>query len=158
MMELKDKKHKSMLEHEDVTMRGCREYKRKYGHHFTKELCEFAVNMMKNRDRTNHRYSLKDVKRIWKENNLPDINKANWHDVTFVMNMGYADYYGKLYTEDREVAIYAYLTLSDIDGYEGIAFSRWLMDCKRKHVVIDWYHFIDEDNDDDYDDDDITII
>lgn len=141
-----------MLEHKDATMRDCRKYKEVFGRHFTKSLCEYATSKMVNRNKTKHHYTLEDVKHIWEENHLPDIAKANWYDVVFVMNMGYADYYGDLFTEHREVAIYAYLYLSDVDGYEGIAFSRWLADCKRKNHSIPWHEFVEDEEDDNEDD------
>ena len=32
--------------------------------------------------------------------------------------------------------------LEDVDGYEGIAFYRWLADLKHKEVSIDWIKFL----------------
>lgn len=47
-----------------------------------------------------------------------------------------------MFTEHHECAIYAYLFLTDPDGYEGIAFQRWLADIKGKDEDIPWKKFI----------------
>lgn len=135
--------HTEMLhENEDVRKRDCRKYKELYGKHFTKDLCEWAVSKMENRNGTHHYYTLEEVKEIWHKYNMNDIHNANRHDVTYVMNMAYADFYGRLFTEHHECAIYAYLFLTDLDGYEGIAFQRWLADIKGKDEDIPWKKFI----------------
>ena len=47
--------HTEMLhENEDVRKRDCRKYKELYGKHFTKDLCEWAVSKMENRNGTHH--------------------------------------------------------------------------------------------------------
>jgi hypothetical protein len=68
---------------------------------------------------------------IWK-NKIADV----YH------NMAYADFYGRLFTEHHECAMYAYLYISDPDGYEGIAFQRWLADIKAKDDEVPWQRFI----------------
>lgn len=128
-------------ENEDVRKRDCRKYKEANGKHFNKGLCEWAVDRMENRNRTDHHYTLEEVKRLWDKHNLPDIEDANWHDVVYVTNMAYADYYGKLFNNDHECVMYAYLYLSDPDGYEGIAFERWLEDVKNKDEDVPWTRF-----------------
>lgn len=128
----------SMYELKDVRKRECHKYKEANGKHFTKSLCEYAVEHMVNRDGSNHEYTLDDTIKLWRKHNLPDIPKANWHDVVYVINMAYADYYGKLFTNDYECAMYAYLYLSDPDGYEGIAFERWLADIKNSDEDVPW--------------------
>ena len=56
--------------------------------------------------------------------------------------MAYADFYGRLFTEHHECAMYAYLYISDPDGYEGIAFQRWLADIKAQDDEVPWQRFI----------------
>jgi len=52
-----------------------------------------------------------------------------------------ADVY-HLFTEHHECAMYAYLYISDPDGYEGIAFQRWLADIKAQDDEVPWQRFI----------------
>lgn len=40
------------------------------------------------------------------------------------------------------LAMYAYLYISDPDGYEGIAFQRWLADIKAQDDEVPWQRFI----------------
>lgn len=129
-------------ESEDVRKRDCRKYKELYGKHFTKDLCEWAVERMENRNGTTHHYNLDEVKSIWHKYKMDDLHNANWYDVMYVMNMAYADFYGRLFTEHHECAMYAYLYISDPDGYEGIAFQRWLGDIKAKDDEVPWQRFI----------------
>lgn len=129
------------VEHEDVK-RDCLKYKNAYGKHFTKELCEMAVSKLENANGSDKHFSVEEVMNLWHKHNLPDIPHANWYDVTYVMNMGYADYYGKLFTNTYEVGMFTYLYLSDPDGYEGIAFERWVADMKNKDIDIDWHSYI----------------
>lgn len=82
-------------ESEDVRKRDCRKYKELYGKHFTKDLCEWAVERMENRNGTTHHYSLDEVKSIWHKYKMNDLHNANWYDVMYVMNMAYADFYGR---------------------------------------------------------------
>ena len=121
---MKDPHEHSDMPHEseDVRKRDCRKYKELYGKHFTKDLCEWAVERMENRNGTTH--------------------NANWYDVMYLMNIAYADFYGRLFTEHHECAMYAYLYISDPDGYEGIAFQRWLADIKAKDDEVPWQRFI----------------
>ena len=111
-------------------------------HVITKDLCEWAVERMENRNGTTHHYSLDEVKSIWHKYKMNDLHNANWYDVMYVMNMAYADFYGRLFTEHHECAMYAYLYISDPDGYEGIAFQRWLADIKAQDDEVPWQRFI----------------
>lgn len=57
--------HTEMLhENEDVRKRDCRKYKELYGKHFTKDLCEWTVSKMENRNGTHHHYTLEEVHTI----------------------------------------------------------------------------------------------
>ena len=64
---------------------------------------------MENRNGTTHHYSLDEVKSIWHKYKMNDLHNANWYDVMYVMNMAYADFYGRLFTEHHECAMYTYL-------------------------------------------------
>ena len=141
---MKDPHEHSDMPHEseDVRKRDCRKYKELYGKHFTKDLCEWAVKRMENRNGTTHHYSLDEVKSIWHKYKMNDLHNANWYDVMYVMNMAYADFYGRLFTEHHECAMYAYLYISDPDGYEGFAFQRWLADIKAQDDEVPWQRFI----------------
>lgn len=64
-------------ESEDVRKRDCQKYKELYGKHFTKDLCEWAVKRMENRNGTTHHYNLDEVKSIWHKYKMNDIHNAN---------------------------------------------------------------------------------
>lgn len=52
--------------------------------------------------------------------------------------MAKADFYDSSITTETNLAKYVKDYLDDEDGYEGIAFNRFLADCARKGVVINW--------------------
>ena len=67
-----------------------------------------------------------------------ELENDNLHDAVFVANMCKADYYKSSVADKAGVARYIKDVLDDEDGYDGIAFNRWLADCARKGVAIPW--------------------
>lgn len=46
-----------------------------------------------------------------------------------------------LLKDENSCIKYAHMSASDIDGYEGMIFSRWLADVMGKPIKIDWQKF-----------------
>lgn len=66
------------------------------------------------------------------------INNNFGYDAVFVMHMGMSDYLGSSIIDEAKLARYVKDVLDDRDGYNGIAFTRFLADCTAKGVPIDW--------------------
>lgn len=64
------------------------------------------------------------------------------YDSLYVANMCKADFYGSCITTDINLAKFVKDYLDDEDGYDGIAFNRFLADCARKGIVINWENMI----------------
>lgn len=67
-----------------------------------------------------------------------DIENDMLYDALYVINMAKADFFGSSITTDNALAKFVKDYLDDEDGYDGIAFNRFLADCARKGVVIRW--------------------
>lgn len=63
--------------------------------------------------------------------NLKIPSTSTIYDVTYTVNMAYADFYPELLTEHQCVK-YAMAVANDKDGYEGIQFCRWVADVMTK--------------------------
>lgn len=112
-------------------------YLRYNGPHFTKKLAEFAFKRMKKGGKQLQIISEEDTNRILNTAKV-DIKNDYLYDVWYVINMAKADFYDSSITTETNLAKYVKDYLDDEDGYEGIAFNRFLADCARKGVVINW--------------------
>ena len=122
----------------DLTPDEYREYKRRNGRHFTKELCEFAVSLMKKDDEQ----PIKPLTKAEVDRMLADagitVKYAKDYDTVFVANMGMADYLGESVPDMDHLAKYVKNVIDDPDGYEGIAFNRWVADMCAKRIEVPW--------------------
>lgn len=82
-------------------------------------------------------WSKEDVEKLLTEQGVNVVNNVSY-DAVYVANMCKADYYGKSVPDEPHVALFIKNYLDDEDGYEGIAFNRFLADCARKGIVIPW--------------------
>lgn len=122
----------------DLIPEGFKEYKRRHGCHFSASLCEFAVSRMEGEDgKPVKALTRQEVERLLKESKV-EIRNLKGHDHVFVANMGLADYLGDSVPDMEHLARYVKDVLDDPDGYEGIAFCRWLADCIGKKVEVPW--------------------
>lgn len=77
------------------------------------------------------------MEKIFKAANIT-IENDILYDALYVINMGKADFYESSITTDNYLAKFVKDYLDDEDGYDGIAFNRYLADCARKGIVIKW--------------------
>lgn len=98
--------------------------------------------MMKNYNGQQHTWNVSQVKKQLEVLGLSIPSKVTAGDITYAANMAYADYYPDLLKDENSCIRYAYMSANDIDGYEGMIFSRWLADVMGKSIKIDWQKFI----------------
>lgn len=113
-----------------------------YGWHFSKAMCEWAVGNMK--DRNKRRVTMRpkeEVDNILKTYGV-ELENDKGYDKVFVFHMGLSDYIGSSMPDESYVAKYVKDVLDDKDGYEGIAFTRFLADCNGKGVPVLWEDMI----------------
>lgn len=117
-----------------------REYLSFYGYHFSKPMCEWAISGMRDRNGNKVQMRTKEqVEAILKSSNV-EIEKENdlGYDAVFVFHMGMSDYLGSSIIDEVHLARYVADVLNDEDGYNGIAFTRFLADCGAKGIPINW--------------------
>lgn len=112
-------------------------YKAKHGMHFSDALAKMASDNMKNVNGTNHTWSVDDVKGAFSALNLTKPAKCTWGDATYLANMYYSDF-APVLKADTDAVRMAYMTMTDVDGYEGMAFSRYTADIMEKGVCVPW--------------------
>lgn len=113
------------------------------GYHFTEKLSDVASERMKNTDGSLHHWHCSDVVRELKNMGIEDYGHCTIGDITYLANMAYADFYPDVLTDEYACIKYAVAVAHDIDGYDGIAFSRWIADLIQKHITdISWEQYI----------------
>ena len=126
------------LDYYDILPAGMEAYLSHYGWHFSKSMCEWAISNMTDRhDKKITMKSREEVMNIIANNGVKlENNKA--YDAVFVYHMGLSDYMGSSIVGEDHLARYVKDVLDDRDGYEGIAFSRFIADCNAKGEPIMW--------------------
>ena len=109
-----------------------------YGHHFSKAMCEWAVSNMTDRNGKPVKMKSREEVRNILSNNGVKLENDKAYDAVFVFHMGMSDYYGSSVQGEDRLAKYVKDVLDDVDGYEGIAFTRFVADCNGKGEPIIW--------------------
>lgn len=130
------------LESYEVLPSGMREYLSEYGHHFSKKLCQWAVSRMRDRNGRKIDFQTKENVLISLKNYGVELEHDKGYDAVFVYSMGQSDYLGSSITDERYLAKYVKDVLDDFDGYDGIAFCRFIADCNATGTPIDWEDMI----------------
>ena len=116
---------------------GMETYLRNYGWHFSKKMYEFAVSNMKDKNK-------KSVQPVDRENLKAQMNNAGFkdefagYDACYVYSMAKSDFYGSTLMSEPQIYSFVNDYLKDVDGYDGIAFTRFYADCIASGKVIIW--------------------
>lgn len=126
------------LDYYDILPEGMDKYLSYYGWHFSKKMCEWAVhNMIDRNGKPLVMADKESVEDMLKQHNVKLSNNKGY-DAVFVYHMGKSDYLGSSITGDAALCQYVKDVLDDKDGYDGIAFSRFVADCNAKGEPIIW--------------------
>lgn len=85
--------------------------------------------------------SKEQVEQFLRSRNV-ELQNDNGYDAVYVLHMVYADFFGSSITTDDAIVKYVRDYIDDPDGYDGIAFVRFLADCEAKGISIDWEDYI----------------
>lgn len=107
------------------------------GWHFNKQLCNFAVSLMKKHGKRLDPISKQNVDKLLEQYKIQLDNNVGY-DYVFVANMCKADYYGSSITDDKHVALYIKDTIDDEDAADGTTMRRWYATMVGNGVTIDW--------------------
>ena len=123
---------------EKIQPSGYAEYMSEYGEHFSKKMCEWAVSrMMDSNGKKLEPWGKEQVDALLKEAGI-ELNNNKAYDSVYVANMCRADFLGKSVPDNSHLAQYIKDLLDDQDGYEGLVFNRFVMDCAGMGVPIIW--------------------
>ena len=125
----------------DIKPEGMINYLRYNGPHFSKRLAEWAISKMKKNGKTLQATSKQEIDKVMQQLNI-QVNNSMLYDYVYVFNMAKADFFGSSLENEKQLAKYVKDYIDDEDGYDGIAFNRFLSDCARKGIVIDWESMI----------------
>lgn len=118
-------------------------YTKKHGYHFSERLAEYASSLMHNENGLEHSWSAAEVRNSLVSLGDTDFNMSTTGDLCYLANMAYADFFPEVLLNETACIKYAYAVAHDKDGYDGIAFSRWLADVIAKDITdIDWENYI----------------
>lgn len=133
---------RARLDSRDKFPSGMEDYLSQNGWHFNKKLCEWAIGKMKKKNQLNKidkitPYTKDNLDTMLKANNIVIENDVGY-DALYVLNMAKADYHGSAIVEEPRLIRFVKDYLDDVDGYDGIAMTRFYADCIGKGEPIPW--------------------
>lgn len=129
---------KQRLDTYDTMPKAMKAYLSNYGWHFNKKLTEWAISMM--RDRNKAKLPMMDKERaesMLKQHGV-EITTDKLYDAIYVLHMAKADYMGSSIVDEAHLAKFVGDYINDPDGYDGIALTRFYADCIGKGIGIEW--------------------
>lgn len=129
---------KQRLDTYDTMPKAMKAYLSNYGWHFNKKLCEWAISMMRDRNKAKLPLVEKDkVESMLKQHGV-EIATDKLYDAMYVLHMAKADFMGSSIVDEMHLAKYVGDYINDPDGYDGIALTRFYADCMGKGIGIEW--------------------
>ena len=129
---------KQRLDTYDTMPKAMKAYLSNYGWHFNKKLCEWAISMMRDRNKARLPLVEKDkVESMLKQNGV-EITTDKLYDAMYVLHMAKADFMGSSIADEAHLAKYVGDYINDPDGYDGIALTRFYADCMGRGIGIEW--------------------
>lgn len=117
---------------------GMREYLAQYGWHFSKKLCDYAVEKM--RDRNGKKitpYTREQLEQSMKQYNV-NVENNEGYDAVYVACMCKADYLGSSITSEQNVMMFVKDFLDDKDGQKTKALDHYYADAIAKGCPLMW--------------------
>ncbi len=121
----------------DVKPEGMVNYLRYNGPHFSEKLTKFAISKMRKDKQPLVPITQEALDKMLSSATVK-LENAQLSDALYVANMAKADYFGSSISDEAHLAKFVKDYIDDEDGYDGIAFNRFLADCARKGIIIDW--------------------
>ena len=119
-------------------MTAFEEYIDQFGHHVNRKLYEWAVSMMRDRNRNGMKPLTKEQVTEWLKTQGVTLNNDKGYDAAYVHAMAKMDYFGSSIKDNVHLALFVKDYIDDIDGYGTKAFDHFVMDCRAKDEPIFW--------------------
>lgn len=117
------------------------QYTNKYGWHFNKSLCDYAVSLMTRNHKATEPLTKEYIDSILDKYEITLVNNIGW-DYIFVANMCKADYYGSSIIDEKHFALYIKDTIDDEDASNEITMRRWYATMQANNIDIDFNQYI----------------
>lgn len=115
-----------------------RSYLRNYGFAFSKKACEFAVSLMRGRNKEKIEFKDKEkVYEILKKYGIK-LEHDNGYNAVYAWHMGESDYLKSSIPDEQRLAMYVKDVVDDPDNAGGNVFRKFLADCDAKGIVVEW--------------------
>ena len=119
---------------------GMENYLQFYGWHFSKKMEEWAASQMIKGSQKITPYSLEDLQSLLNRTGV-QLNKMDY-DAVYVANMAKADFLNSSIDDETHLALFVKDYCGDVDGYDGMIFTRFYADCIGKGNPINWEDMI----------------
>lgn len=129
------------LDVNDNMPKSMRKYLSNYGWHFNKQLCQYAVSLMRKKGKPLEPLSKEHIDKMLQQNGITLEHNVG-HDYVFVGNMCKADYYGSSIPDEKHFALYVKDTIDDEDAGDGTTMRRWYATMVANGVMVDWEEFV----------------
>ena len=120
---------------------GMEEYLSQNGWHFNKVMCEWAASRMYRKVGSGKEkisgFTKESLETLFKVNNTK-LDTDFPYDAVYAANMCKADYSGSSIPDDYHLVKFVQDYINDIDGYEGMPFTRFYADCIGSGIAIPW--------------------
>lgn len=117
---------------------GFREYLENYGWHFSKNMCDFAVSRMKDRNgKKTEPYTKEKVDALLKQYGI-ELKNDKGYDCVYVCNMAISDYFGSSIPNQQYLAMFIKDYIDDEGRLSGNAVHAIL----RRHHRVRNSHFV----------------
>ena len=132
---------RTALDVNDNMPKSMRKYLSNYGWHFNKQLCQYAVSLMRKKGKQLEPVSKEYIDKVLAQNDITLENNVG-HDYVFVGNMCKADYYGSSISDEKHFALYIKDTIDDEDAGDGTTMRRWYATMVANGIMVDWEEFV----------------
>lgn len=133
------------LDIKDKMPSGMEEYLAQNGWHFNKKLCMYAVSKMRKKSEDKQVpiqfTSKEDLEKMLVKANIELENNIGY-DAVYVYHMAKADYVGSSISDETHLLKFVKDYLDDVDGYDGIAMTRFYADIIGSGSPIMWEDMI----------------
>ena len=125
---------------------GMKEYLSRYGWHFSKKMCDWAVSRMRAKDESGTVKNItpmtkEEVEELLKKHGVK-LEKDAGYDCVYAANMAAADYYKRSIADEAHLAMFVKDYIDDPDGYDGMPLTRFYADCIGSGNPILWENML----------------